>query len=63
MDEIIVRTGNLLDMFYKGDRLSPLELDIEQMYISEKLDKHNNYKRRKSSRYQVKWTYSDFNRY
>jgi hypothetical protein len=39
------------------------ELDIERMYISEKLEKHHNHKKRKSYRYKVKWTVSDLNRF
>lgn len=33
------------------------------MYISEKLEKHHSYKKRKSYRYKVKWTVSDLNRF
>jgi len=52
-----------MNIFYKGDKLSPLELDIERMYISEKLDKHQNYQKKKSYRFKVRWTSSDFNRF
>lgn len=38
-------------------------MDIERMYIQEKLDKHSKYKKRASMRYKVRWTVSDFNRY
>ena len=62
-DVIEVKAKELLAVFYKGDKLSPLELDIERMYISEKLEKHQNYQKRKSFRYKVKWTVSDFNRF
>ena len=30
----------LINTFYNGEKLTPLEYDIERMYISEKLDKH-----------------------
>jgi len=52
-----------VDTFYEGDKLSPLETDIERMYVSEKLDKHRNYQKAKSFRYKVRWTVSDLNRY
>lgn len=39
-DAILAQTDNLIHTFYKGDKLSKLEYDIERMYISEKLDKH-----------------------
>lgn len=62
-DQIKEQSAELLHAFYKGDKLTPLELDIERMYISEKLDKHNKYQQRKSYRFKVKWTTSDFNRF
>ena len=63
VDSIKKQCEDLRSVFYEGDKLSPLEKDIERMYISEKLDKHENYKKRKSYRYKVRWTTSDFNRY
>lgn len=62
-DQIMKKSRELANVFYRGDKLSPLELDIERMYISEKLEKHQNYQKRKSFRYKVKWTVSDFNRF
>ena len=62
-DSISEKCGDLVNVFYRGDKLSPLELDIERMYIAEKLEKHQNYQKRKSFRYKVKWTVSDFNRF
>ena len=62
-DKILKETTNLHQVFYTGDKLSNLENDIERMYVSEKLQKHNNYQRRKSYRYKVKFTTSDFNKY
>lgn len=62
-DEIGEQCQHWVDTFYKGDKLSLLETDIERMYISEKLDKHRNYKKSKSFRYKVRWTVSDLNKY
>jgi hypothetical protein len=42
-DSISQKCNDLIDVFYRGDKLSPLELDIERMYIAEKLEKHQNY--------------------
>jgi hypothetical protein len=42
-DKVRSQTSALVDVFYRGDKLSPLEQDIERMYISEKLEKHQNY--------------------
>ena len=53
----------MMNTFYNGDKLSDLELDIERMYISEKLEKNNNYAKQKSFRFKVNWTISDLNRY
>jgi hypothetical protein len=39
-DAIMAKTGDFLNVFYRGDKLTPLELDIERMYISEKLEKY-----------------------
>lgn len=62
-DSIRGETDELMRTFYLGDRLSGLEYDIERMYISEKMQKHQNYQRQKSFRFKVKWTVSDLNRY
>lgn len=62
-DQIRQKCKDLVDVFKNGDKLSSLENDIERMYITEKLDKHQNYQKRKSYRYKVRWTSSDFNRY
>jgi hypothetical protein len=50
-------------VFYYGDELSPLELDIERMYLQKKIDKHASYEKRKSMRFKVRWTISDLNKY
>jgi len=62
-DKIDEKSKELLEIFYRGDKLSKFERDTERMYISEKLEKHYNYKKRNSYRYKVKWTVSDLNRF
>mmetsp|Transcript_17549 Transcript_17549/g.29611 ORF Transcript_17549/g.29611 Transcript_17549/m.29611 type:complete len:264 (+) Transcript_17549:241-1032(+) len=62
-DRIRAKAAKLVKVFYKGDDLTPLEVDIERMYVSEKLDKHTSYKQRASIRYKVRWTLDDFNRF
>ena len=62
-DDINKQSDELVRTFYQGDRLTPLEYDIERMYISEKMQKNVNYQRQKSFRFKVKWTVSDLNRY
>jgi len=62
-DEIISKAKKLQKIFYTGDELSSLELDIERMYIADKMEKYSTYQKRKSLRYKVKWTVSDLNRY
>lgn len=42
-DAITKKCKDLVDVFKNGDKLSSLEKDIERMYITEKLDKYNNY--------------------
>jgi hypothetical protein len=62
-DEIKAKAKKLQRMFYYGDTLSDFEVDIERMYISDKMEKYNTYQKRKSMRYKVRWTVSDLNRY
>ena len=62
-DAIRKKCQDLVEVFKNGDKLTSLEKDIERMYITEKLDKYNNYQKRKSYRFKVRWTSSDFNRY
>lgn len=38
-DLIREQSKKIRSIFYHGDKLTPLELDIERMYMSEKLDK------------------------
>ena len=42
-DRIHKDTAAILDTFYHGDKLSEFELDTERMYVSEKMEKYNNY--------------------
>ena len=63
VDEIKKKCDDFRHIFYRGDKLTSFETDVERMYVSEKLDKFENYKKRKSYRFKVKWTISDFNRY
>lgn len=50
-------------IFYNGDPLTDLEVDIERMYVADKHEKYASYAKRKSLRYKVRWTVSDLNRY
>jgi hypothetical protein len=62
-DEIKNNVAKTLDVFYKGDKLSVLEEDIQRNYLGQKLLKQNKYKDRKNYRFKVRWTISDLNRY
>jgi 2-hydroxy-3-keto-5-methylthiopentenyl-1-phosphate phosphatase len=50
-------------IFYNGDPLTDLEVDIERMYVNAKSEKVVAYGKRKSLRYKVRWTISDLNRH
>jgi len=60
-DQIHAKTATFLDIFNNGDKLTPFEKELERMYIDAKLSKHLEYKKRKITRYKVKWTISDLN--
>ena len=62
-DDVDEKVAEIVHKFYKGDKLTPLELDIERMYISEKMEKQQNYGKKKSYRFKVRWTVSDLNRF
>lgn len=62
-DQIREKTKQLKKIFYQGDPLTDLEVDIERMYISDKMEKYQTYQKRKSMRYKVRWSISDLNRY
>lgn len=62
-DQIREKTKQLKKIFYHGDPLTDLEVDIERMYISDKMEKYQTYQKRKSMRYKVRWSISDLNRY
>lgn len=60
--DIIVREAlSLHRQFYEGEELTILEKDIERTYITDKLYKLKKWRRRKSYRFKVKWTNSDYN--
>jgi len=50
-------------VFYDGDPLTDFEVDVQRMYLGQKLYKHSKYEKRKSMRFKVRWTISDLNRY
>ena len=50
-------------IFYFGEPLTALELDIQRIYLDNKYKKNNKYEQRKARRFKVKWTVSDLNRY
>jgi hypothetical protein len=62
-DHIREKVNKLHKVFYDGDPLTDLEVDIERMYIASKHEKYTSYSKRKSLRYKVRWTVSDLNRY
>lgn len=62
-DKIRSKNKKLHKIFYEGDQLTDLEVDIERMYINAKHDKVAAYAKRKSMRFKVRWTVSDLNRH
>ena len=62
-DELVEKTNQLVDVFYYGEKLTPFELDVERIYLTQKLNKKQQYYRRQTKRFKVRWTISDFNRY
>jgi hypothetical protein len=62
-DQLVAKTNDLVDLFHNGEKLSPYELELERMYMDGKLTKHVEYKKRKVTRFKVKWTVSDLNRH
>lgn len=62
-DQIRERVAKLHKVFYQGDPLTDLEVDIERMYVNEKNEKMAAYTKRKSLRYKVRWTISDLNKH
>ena len=49
----------LIKVFYRGDELSPLELDIERQYIALKYQKMLGYKDKRILKNKTVWTVSD----
>ena len=62
-DQIKAKVKKIQSIFYNGDPLTDLEVDIERMYINDKSEKVTAYGKRKSLRYKVRWTISDLNRH
>ena len=63
IDQINEKLNKYISMFYVGEQLTDYELDVERQYLSKKYLKHINFSKRKSTRYKVRWTISDLNRY
>ena len=53
----------MFKVFYKGDELSPLELDIERQYLAYKYQKMSGYKDKAIMKNKTVWTISDLNRF
>jgi len=62
-DAIDKKIAGLTRRFYKGDKLTDLEIDIERQYMSQKFQKQGAYRDRKTMGNKTVWTVSDLNRY
>ena len=62
-DKICGELNEWVDKFYNGDKLTPLELDIEQQYVSQKFAKQAGYTNKKTMANKTVWTISDLNRH
>ena len=62
-DEIVDKIDKVRDIFYRGDKLTPLELDIERQYVSAKYGKNAAYADKAIMGNKTEWTISDLNRY
>ena len=62
-DKIQAKLDQYKDIFYNGDPLTPLEIDIERQYMAEKFQKQSAYKDKPITKYKTVWTISDLNRY
>ena len=62
-DDIREKVWKWIKMFYVGEPLTDYEQDVERQYLSQKYEKHGKFSKRKSTRYKVRWTVSDLNRY
>ena len=58
-DAIEQKLRKLFKVFYQGDDLTPLELDIERQYIAHKYQKASAYKDKRTLRNKTHWTISD----
>jgi hypothetical protein len=57
------KADDIFDIFYNGEKLTGFERDLERKYLSEKMNKVTKYQKNKTSRYKVRWTLSDINRF
>ena len=62
-DKIEDKLSELQDIFYNGDKLTPLEVDIERQYLAEKFTKQSAYKDKPITKFKTHWSISDLNRY
>ena len=62
-DKIEESLAHWKTVFYDGEPFTDLEIDIQRMYLSQKLYKHSKYEKSKSIRFKVRWIISDLNRY
>ena len=62
-DAIQGKLDKLFSVFYEGEKLTPLELDIERQYIALKYQKSTAYREKRLKTNKTHWTISDLNRY
>lgn len=62
-DTIVEQVKKWVKVFYVGEPLSDFEREVERQYLFAKNQKAEKFKKRKSTRYKVRWTMSDLNRY
>ena len=62
-DSIAKKVKEWVKVFYVGDELTDFEREVERQYLFAKNQKVEKFKKRKSTRYKVRWTMSDLNRY
>jgi len=62
-DKIEKQLNKMFKVFYKGDELTPLEMDIERQYLAYKYQKMTGYKDKAIMKNKTVWTISDLNRF
>lgn len=62
-DAILEKTNKMHSVFYDGDKLSDLEMDIERQYLGQKVTKQSEYKDKRILKNKTVWTISDLNRW